>query len=114
LAQIISEKFSENKKPPKRRRGRPRLFVGEPTRNDPTEASLFWIKLDEKLRRLSLLPDDEAKVRASIEERIRGPLLRCRSWCVCGVLSQLLFHHLDVRGVVNEIVNMDSSNAGIR
>lgn len=39
----------------------------------PTEASLFWFRLDEKLRTLALSADDEAKVRGSIQERIPRP-----------------------------------------
>lgn len=40
----------------------------------PTEASLYWIKLDEKLRALSLSADDEAKVRASIAAKFPRPI----------------------------------------
>jgi hypothetical protein len=41
-----------------------------PAKPHPTESSLFWIRLDEKLRRIALSPDDEEKVRASIQERV--------------------------------------------
>jgi hypothetical protein len=46
-----------------------------PVTPHPTEASLYWIKLDAKLEDLSLSADDEEKVRASIESRIPRPTL---------------------------------------
>jgi len=39
----------------------------------PTEASLFWFRLDAKLQDLSLSTDAEAKIRSSIHERIPRP-----------------------------------------
>ena len=46
-----------------------------PERPHPTEASLFWFRVDEKLRRLALSADDEAKVRTSIAAKIPRPPL---------------------------------------
>lgn len=44
-----------------------------PVTPHPTEASVYWIKLDAKLKDLSLSTDDEAKVRASIAAKIPRP-----------------------------------------
>ena len=44
-----------------------------PVRPHPTEACLFWFKLDAKLSGLALSADDEAKVRATIQERVPRP-----------------------------------------
>ncbi len=41
----------------------------------PTEASLYWSKLDAKLDALALSPDDEAKIRRSIQDRIPRPAI---------------------------------------
>lgn len=40
----------------------------------PSEASLFWFKLDAKLGKLAISASDEAKVRAQIQDRIPRPL----------------------------------------
>jgi hypothetical protein len=44
-----------------------------PANPHPTEASLFWFRLDEKLRTVALSTTDEEKVRASIQQRIPRP-----------------------------------------
>jgi hypothetical protein len=50
VAQVISEKFSENQKPPKRRRGRPRLQVLDPDYRAVCEA-------------VGLFPSDESRTK---------------------------------------------------
>ena len=44
-----------------------------PVRPHDREANLYWLKIDAKLDALALAPDDEVKVRASIQERIPRP-----------------------------------------
>ena len=44
-----------------------------PVKPHLTESSLFWFKLDAKLKVLTLSSDDEAKIRASVQERIPRP-----------------------------------------
>src|SRR6266498_1135957 len=44
-----------------------------PIRPHPTEASLFWFKLDARLEDLSLSPDEEAKIRDSVQRKIPRP-----------------------------------------
>ena len=44
-----------------------------PAKPHPTEASLFWFKLDAKLAALSLAPEEEQKIRSSINSQIERP-----------------------------------------
>jgi hypothetical protein len=44
-----------------------------PENPHPVESSLFWFRLDEKLRKLALAPTDDAKVRCSVQSKIPRP-----------------------------------------
>ena len=44
-----------------------------PVKPHPTEAAQYWFKLDAKLDALPLSPDNKAKIRGSIQDRIPRP-----------------------------------------